>query len=88
MLRESESTIVRPSNLAGSKNATQKIRIDAERISFRELALFARRRKAAHFLSERTGADLTTAKRWLTRKSRAPDVAVYAVLADIFTRIK
>jgi hypothetical protein len=44
-------------------------------------------RKTKEFLVARTGCDDSTAKRWLRGKSRVPGQAVYAVLADIFTRI-
>jgi hypothetical protein len=58
-----------------------------DRISFRDLARVAAPRKTKEFLVARTGCDDSTAKRWLRGKSRVPGQAVYAVLADIFTRI-
>jgi hypothetical protein len=87
MAGESVSRRVRGSNFRGSKNATKKIRGPNERISFRDLARFACGRKTEHFLAERTGKHPSTAKRWLSRKSRAPAAAVYAVMADIFARL-
>lgn len=56
------------------------------RISFRELAKLASPRKTEQFLASKTGSDPRSARRWL-RGERAPAAAVYAVLADIFSRI-
>ena len=85
---ELETRRVRASNFRGDKSVTKKIRSSGERILFRDLARFAQRRKTEQFLADRTGSDPRTAKRWLSRKSRAPAQAVYAVLADIFARIE
>lgn len=74
-------------NFRGRKYAPKKIGPVEERISFRDLAKLAARRKTIAFLVERTGADDSTAKRWLNGKSRVPDTAVYAVLGDIFKRL-
>ncbi len=84
---ESNPPIVRTSNFRGGKSVTRNTRPARGRISFRDLAKLASPRKTEQFLAERTGTDPRTAKRWLSRKSRAPDRAVYAVLADIFGRI-
>ena len=84
---ESESIVRAASNLRGRKNAPQKIPLPRERISFRDLAQLAYRRKIVAALVDRTGADESTAKRWLSRRSRPPANAVYAVLGDIFQQI-
>lgn len=85
-MSESKPSLALPSTFQGRKYAPRKIPLPAERISFRDLAKLAARRKTEQFLTERTGCDPSTAKRWLSGKSRAPDRAVYAVLADIFAR--
>jgi len=76
------------SNFGRRKYAPKKIRIANERISFRDLAEFACPRKTKDFLVEKLGCDDATAKRWLGGKSRAPDRAAYAVLADILSRMQ
>lgn len=75
------------SNPDRRKFAPKNIGAGRERISFRDIAKLAARRKTQQFLSDRTGCDPSTAKRWLSGDSRAPAGAVYAVLADIFARI-
>lgn len=75
------------SNRRGLKYEPKKIALPKDRISFRDLARLAARRKTQQFLTDRTGCDPSTAKRWLSGKSRAPGEAVYAVLSDIFARI-
>lgn len=57
-----------------------------ERISFRDLARMAARRKTREFLAERCGVDISTAKRWLSGRSRAPASALRAVVVDILAR--
>lgn len=84
---ESSGAIGLSSNFRGRKFAPKKIGTRAERISFRDLAKFAYRRKTIEFLCERTACDASTAKRWLSGESRVPDRAVYAVCADIFGRL-
>lgn len=76
-----------PSSFHRGKFAPKNIQYPKQRISFRDLARFASPRKTEQFLSSRTGKDESSAKRWLSGKSRAPASAVYAVLADIFARI-
>lgn len=88
MRGESKRTGAQASNSRGDTFVTKKIRPRGPRIFFRELARFAYRRKTEHFLAQETGADPRTAKRWLSAKSRAPANAVYAVLADIFSRLE
>ena len=87
MSSESKNRNRARSNPRGVILVTQNIRGDAERISFRELARFACRKKTAAFLAERTGRDERTAKRWLSKNGRAPDYAIGAVLADIAARV-
>jgi hypothetical protein len=84
---ESSQPIRLPSNFEGRKFAPKKIALPKDRISFRDLAKFAYRRKTIEFLCERTACDASTAKRWLSGESRVPDRAVYAVCADIFGRL-
>ena len=88
VMSESSQRTARPSTFGRGKYAPKKIRPADKRIFFRDLARLAAPRKTKQFLTERTGCDDSTAKRWLTRKSRAPAGAVYAVLADIFARIE
>ncbi len=76
------------SNFVGGKSVTKKIGLRRDRISFRDLARFAARRKTEQFLSDRTGCDQRTAKRWLSGASRTPGNAVSAVLADILDRLE
>lgn len=85
---ESISTGSRRSNSEGRKNAPRKIQTPQERISFRDLARFAWPNKPVAALVERTGADESTAKRWLRGTSRAPASAAYRALADIFDRLE
>jgi hypothetical protein len=87
MVGESTRRTIRPSNFSGRKAAPGKSLLPRDRISFRDLARVAAPRKTKEFLVARTGCDDSTAKRWLRGKSRVPGQAVYAVLADIFTRI-
>ena len=87
MSSESKGRSRAPSNARGVILVTQNIRGDGERISFRELARFARKNKTVAFLAERTGRDQRTAKRWLSKGGRAPDYAIGAVLADILGRL-
>jgi hypothetical protein len=87
MAGESRQGAVAASNLGRGKYAPKKIPPPRERISFRDLAKVAAPKKTREFLSAHTGCDDSTAKRWLSGKSRAPAGAVYAVLADIFARI-
>jgi hypothetical protein len=89
MVAESTRRTITPSNFSGRKTAPGKsLPPNArDRISFRDLARVAAPRKTKEFLVARTGCDDSTAKRWLRGKSRVPGQAVYAVLADIFTRI-
>jgi len=90
MAGESNAGIAVGSNRGGRKFAPKKIRSVDERISFRDLALLASRRKTIQFLCDRVDCDPSTAKRWLSSKrtARVPDRAVYVVLADIFARIE
>lgn len=74
------------SRLGTDKNVLKKMQPAGKRISFRDLAKLASPRKTEHFLAEKTGSDPRSARRWL-RGERAPAGAVYAVLADIFSRI-
>jgi hypothetical protein len=85
---ESTARRVLPSNREGRKYAPKKIGPVDRRISFRDLAKFAVPRKTQQFLVDRTGCDAATAKRWLSGHSRPPATAVYAVCADIFSRIE
>lgn len=87
MFESSESVSRSASNFRGRKNAPRKIPLPKERISFRDLAKLAYPSKQVAALVERTGADESTAKRWMRGASRAPAGAVYAVLADIFQRL-
>jgi hypothetical protein len=85
MVDESKLRTVAPSNFSRRKVAPRNSLPPRDRISFRDLARIAAPRKTKEFLVARTGCDDSTAKRWLRGMSRVP--AVYAVLADIFTRI-
>ena len=85
---ESSAKELAPSNLQGRKFAPKKIRLVDERIFFRDLAKFASRRKTIEFLVDKTKCDTSTAKRWLAGTSRAPAGAVYAICADIFSRME
>lgn len=87
-MRESHTVRAPASNDRGRKNAPKNIGTPRERITFRDLARLASRKKTPHFLVARTGADLSTAKRWLSGRSRPPAGAVYAVLGDIFERLE
>lgn len=88
MSGESTARRLVPSNREGRKYAPKNIRPVDRRISFRDLAKFAVPRKTQQFLVDRTGCDAATAKRWLSGDSRPPAVAVYALCADIFSRIE
>ena len=83
-----ESISVGNANSRGRKSATKKIPTPKERISFRDLAKLAFTRKIVAALVERTGADESTAKRWMSGRSRVPGPVVYRVLGDIFTRME
>jgi hypothetical protein len=85
-MRESRGYTRRLSNRGTDKYVLKKTRPVDGRISFRDLAKLASPRKTERFLADKTGSDPRSARRWL-RGERAPDVAVYAVLADIFARI-
>jgi hypothetical protein len=87
MAGESKQPFALGSNFQGRKFAPKKIPAPSERISFRDLARLAARRKTPQFLVDRTGCDESTAKRWLSGKSRPPAGALCVVLADIFARI-
>jgi hypothetical protein len=88
VMGESSAADLHPSNLRGRKNAPRKIPAPKERISFRDLVRFASPRKPVAFLVERTGADESTAKRWMRGTSRAPASAAYRVLGDIIDRLE
>lgn len=75
------------SNLRTDKYVRKNIRTSDRRISLRDLARLAAPRKTEHYLAERTGKDPRSARRWL-RGDTAPASAVYAVMADIFSRIR
>jgi hypothetical protein len=49
---------------------------------------FAAPQKPVAFLVERTGADESTAKRWMAGKSRPPASAAYRVLGTIIDRLE
>jgi hypothetical protein len=83
---ESSGAIGQQSNFRGGKSATKYLRPDEERISFRDLAKLAWRRKPWVPLAERTGKDQRTVKRWLSRGSRAPDLALAVVWSEIMRR--
>lgn len=85
---ESQQRAARPSTFQRRKFAPRKTQPAGERISFRDLAKLAARRKTQQFLTERTGCDPSTAKRWLSGESRAPDDAIYVVLIQIFTEMR
>jgi len=85
-LRESSRRELAASNFPRRKFAPKKIRLDGKRISFRDVAKFARPRKTIEFLCDKTGKDRSTVKRWLSGESRVPDTASNAVWADIFAR--
>jgi hypothetical protein len=85
---ESSGVFASASNLRGRKNAPRKIPSPKERISFRDLVRFAAPQKPVAFLVERTGADESTAKRWMRGTSRAPATAAYRVLGDIIDRLE
>ena len=87
-MAESNVPMRAPSNRRGGKNAPKKIGSVDRRISFRDLARFAEPKKTRQFLSARTGCDDSTAKRWLSGKSRVTGAAVLAVLADITSRVE
>lgn len=88
MSGESRQGALAPSNPQRRKYAPKKIPKPSERISFRDLAKLAARRKTQQFLTDRTGCDPSTAKRWLSGESRAPDDAIYVVLIQIFTEMR
>lgn len=58
-------------------------RINGERISFRDLAMFAWPRKTEQNLSFLTGYDARTCRRWLTHRTEPPAEALGVVLAEI-----
>jgi hypothetical protein len=58
------------------------------KILFRDLARFAVPRRAEQFLVKHTGCGRSTAKRWLSGKSRASGDAVCALVADILVRLR
>lgn len=76
-----------PSNFGTDKYVRKNIRPVERRISFRDLARLASPRKTEQYLAARTGKDPRSARRWL-RGDSAPASAVYAVMADIFSRIE
>ena len=86
-MSESSPREARASNFEGRKFAPKKISAPKDRISFRDLAKFAVPRKTEQFLIDRTGCDVSTAKRWLSGASRPPAAAMVAICADIFSRI-
>jgi len=85
---ESSAPGLPASTFRGRRFAPKNIGGPKERISFRDLARFACPRKTKDFLVAKLGCDDATAKRWLAGKSRAPDRAAYAVLADILSRMQ
>lgn len=85
---ESSQRAVAASNFQRRKFAPKKNSGSKDRISFRDLAKFAAPRKTKDFLVEKLGCDGATAKRWLSGASRPPADAVYAVCADIFSRME
>jgi len=87
-MRTIESISAGNANLRGRKNATQKILAPRDRISFRDLARLAYPEKPVAALVERTAADESTVKRWMSGRSRAPAPALYRVLGDIFARME
>jgi hypothetical protein len=74
--------------LQGRKYAPRKFACPQDRISFRDLVRFAAPHKPVAFLVERTGADESTAKRWMSGKSRPPASAAYRVLGTIIDRLE
>jgi hypothetical protein len=85
-MSESSARSRAASNFDTDKYVRKNIRAVGKRISFRDLAKLASPRKTEQFLAEKTGSDARSARRWL-RGERAPAGAVYAILADIFSRI-
>jgi hypothetical protein len=85
-MRESRNRASAKSNFRAGKSAIKEILSPAERISFRDLARLARKRKTDFWLSERTGADTRTVLRWMSRETRAPDHALGVVLGEIMRR--
>lgn len=71
----------------GSRNGPKKIRSVDRRIPFRDLARFAAPRRTEKFLIQHTGCGRSTAKRWLSGKSRPSGDAVCVVVADILVRL-
>jgi len=86
MSSESVQAKIAPSNPRRRKNAPRNSRPWEGRISFRDIARLASRSKTEQFLVDRTGCDGSTAKRWLSGRSRVPGDALRAVVVDILTR--
>lgn len=57
-------------------------------IPFRDLARFAVPMRTEQFFVKHTGCARSTAKRWLSGKSRASGDAVCALVADILVRLR
>jgi hypothetical protein len=71
------------SNFEGDKFVTKEIRPVERRISFRDLARMAWPHKTEFYLSQCTGADPRTCKRWLADDSEPPADAAMHVINEI-----
>lgn len=77
------------SNFGTDRNVRKKIRPWEREIPFRDLVLFASPQLPDKYLSELTGADPRTARRWLRKGDcSASGEAMRAVSADILARLK
>lgn len=85
MARNSRRRIKR---VSGSRRRKNGARNGPKKIPFRDLARFAQPRRTEQFLMQRTGAVRSTAKRWLSGRSRASGDAVCALVADILVRLR
>lgn len=61
-------------------------RINGQRITFRDLAMFAWPRKTDVFLSDLTGYDARTCRRWLANATEPPAEALGVILGEIMRR--
>lgn len=61
-------------------------RINGQRISFGDLARFAWPRKTDVFLSDLTGCDARTCRRWLAGHNEPPAEALGVILGEIMRR--
>lgn len=68
------------------KSVRPVTRINGTRITFKDLALFAWPQKTEFFLSQITGCDPRTCRRWLADQNEPPADALGAILGEIMRR--